>query len=105
MKSVRRYGFMDISDNTMHDFATLFNAFWYKDFPLTKGYKAIGSRADWTIHIGIYMRSCADLMGFFTYFESGGRTDAIICNNEEMDIARIEWEWWEASSNKVNEIQ
>jgi hypothetical protein len=96
---------MDISNRTLHDFAVLFNAFWYRDFPLAAGYKTIGSRADWTIHIGICVRSCADLMGLFTYFESGGRTDAIIRDNEENDIARIEWEWGEASSNKVNEIQ
>ena len=96
---------MDISNKTLHDFATLFNAFWYKDFPLTQGFKTIGSRADWTIHIGICVRSCADLLGFFTYFESGGRTDAIIRDNRESEIARIEWEWWEASSGKVNEVQ
>ena len=96
---------MDLNNKTLHDFVTLFNAFWYKDFPLSTGYKAIGSRADWTIHIGICVRSCADLMGYFTYFESGGRTDAIIRNNKEQDIAHIEWEWWEARSNKVNEIQ
>jgi len=95
---------MDINDNTLDDFATLFNAFWYKDFPLATGYKILGSRADWTIHIGICVRSCADLLGFFTYFESGGRTDAIIRDNNEKDVAHIEWEWWEASSGKVNEI-
>jgi hypothetical protein len=96
---------MDIIDKTLHDFATLFNAFWYKDFPLTQGYKTIGSRADWTVHIGLCVRSCADLMGLFTCFESGGRTDAIIRDNHEQDIAHIEWEWGEATSNKVNEIQ
>jgi hypothetical protein len=96
---------MDTKHKILYDFATLFNAFWYRDFPLTQGYKTIGSRADWTIHIGICVRSCADLLGFFTYFESGGRTDAIIRNNQEEDLAHIEWEWWEASSYKVNEIQ
>jgi hypothetical protein len=96
---------MDLNDKTLHDFATLFNAFWYKDFPLTPGYKTIGSRADWTIHIGICVRSCADLLGYFTYFESGGRTDAILRDNQENDVAHVEWEWWEASSHKVNEIQ
>jgi hypothetical protein len=96
---------MTKKDLRITDFVSLFNAFWYKDFPITRGYKTIGSRADWTIHIGICVRSCADLMGYFTYFESGGRTDAIIRNNQAKDIAHIEWEWWEASSTKVNEIQ
>ncbi|MCL4271018.1 MAG: hypothetical protein KJZ72_15795 [Anaerolineales bacterium] len=87
------------------DFITLFNVFWYRDFPLTKNYKDFGSRAEWTTHIGICVRSCADLLGYFTYFESGGRTDAIIKDNQGFDVAHIEWEWWQADSDKVNEIK
>ncbi len=95
---------MSKHDNTINDFISLFNAFWYRDFPLSEFYKKLGSRAEWTTHIGSCVKSCADLLGLFTYFESGGRTDAIIRDNTEQEIARIEWEWWEASSQKVNEI-
>ena len=63
------------------DFITLFNKLWYRDFPLSENHKSIGSRAEWTTHIGICVRSCADLMGYFTHFEQGNRTDAIIKNN------------------------
>ncbi len=87
-----------------NDFVAIFNAFWYRDFPLSKDHKRFGTRAEWTIHIGICVRSCADLMGLFPYFESGGRTDAILKDNRQNEIAHIEWEWWEASSPKVNEI-
>jgi len=92
-------------DNRINDFIALFNAFWYRDFPLTKDYKDFGERAEWTIHIGVCVRSCADLLGLFTYFEAGGRTDAIIKDNQQNEIAHIEWEWWEPASGKVNEIK
>jgi hypothetical protein len=87
------------------DFVTLFNAFWYRDFPLSETHKVNGSRAEWTTHIGNCVRSCADLMGFFTYFESGIRTDAIIKDNSGNDIAHIEWEWKQPFKDEVNEVQ
>lgn len=81
------------------DFATLFQYFWYRDFPMDAK-KAIGAgRVDWTIHIGIVVRSVADLMGFVTRFERGGRKDAILRSTEGDEIA-VEWEWggvWRAN--------
>ena len=87
------------------DFITLFNRFWYRDFPLSENHKRFGSRAEWTTHIGICVRSCADLMGYFTHFEQGNRTDAVIKDNSQCDIAHIEWEWHQAFLENVNEIQ
>ncbi len=87
------------------DFITLYNKFWYRDFPLSENHKNIGSRAEWTTHIGICVRSCADLMGYFTHFEQGNRTDAVIRDNKGYDIAHIEWEWKQAFTEKVNEIE
>jgi hypothetical protein len=91
-------------DNRINDFVSLFNAFWYRDFPLSESYKTLGSRAEWTTHIGVVVRSCAELLGLFTYFESGIRTDAVIKDNSRHDIAHLEWEWRQPLSNKVNEI-
>jgi hypothetical protein len=87
------------------DFVTLFNGFWYRDFPLSENHKLNGSRAEWTTHIGNCVKACADLMGFFTYFESGIRTDAIIKNNRGREIAHLEWEWKQPLNSKVNEIK
>ena len=87
------------------DFVTLFNAFWYRDFPLSESHKINGSRAEWTTHISNCVRSCADLMGFFTYFESGIRTDAIIKDNVGKDIAHLEWEWRQPLNDDVNEVR
>lgn len=91
------------------DFATLFQYFWYRDFPMTQ--EAIGAhRADWTIHIGIVVRSIADIMGFVTRFETGGRKDAVLRGTKGDEIA-IEWEWsdvwkWiDASSNEVKKLK
>ncbi len=91
------------------DFATLFQYFWHRDFPITQ--EAIGAhRADWTIHIGVVVRSIADLMGFVTRFETGGRKDAVLRGTEGDEIA-IEWEWsdvWKwihASSNEVKKLK
>ncbi len=96
---------MSINTNAIKDFICLFNAFWYRDFPLSESYKALGSRAEWTTHIGSCVKSCADMLGYFTYFESGIRTDAVIKDNQGNDIAHIEWEWWQPHSDKVNEIK
>jgi hypothetical protein len=87
------------------DFITLFNKFWYRDFPLAETHKDTGSRAEWTTHIGICVRACADLMGYFTHFEQGNRTDAVIRDNTGRDIAHIEWEWTNAFRDDVNEIR
>lgn len=94
-----------MKENLMYDFITLFNAFWYRDFPLSESYKQRGSRAEWTTHIGSCVKSCADMLGYFTYFESGIRTDAIIRDNLENDIIHAEWEWWQPHFDKVNEIK
>jgi hypothetical protein len=60
------------------DFATIFAHMWYRDFPLQASLREKAQRADWTTHISIAVRSTADLMGLFTSFESGGRTDALL---------------------------
>lgn len=89
----------------INDFVSTMNLFWYRDFPVSQTYKLNGSRAEWTIHIGICVRACADLMGLFTYFESGQRTDAILKDNKENHIAHIEWEWGEPISAGADEIE
>ncbi len=84
------------------DFATLFQYFWYRDFPLDQ--KAIGARrADWTIHIGIAIRNIADLIGLVPRFESGSRKDVILRSTVGDEIA-IEWEWkdtWQEELHKL----
>ena len=87
------------------DFTALFNAFWYRDFPISEDHKPFGTRAEWTTHIGICVRSCADLLGYFTYFEAGNRTDAIIKDNTGHDVIHVEWEWLNPRNEKVNEIK
>src|SRR5215475_15948223 len=72
------------------DFATIFAHLWYWDFPLSSPIKA--NRADWTMHIGVTVRATADLMGLFTHFESGGRTDAVLRDIDGTPIGVLEWE-------------
>ena len=73
------------------DFATLFQYFWHRDFPIDQ--KSTGARrSDWTIHTGIVVRNIADLMGLGTRFERGGRKDAGLRGTEGDEIA-VEWEW------------
>jgi hypothetical protein len=96
---------MPTTNNRINDFVSLFNAFWYRDFPLSEVYKPLSNRAGWTAHIGSVVKSSADLLGLFTYFESGTRTDAVIRDNKERDIAHLEWEWWQPFTDKVNEIK
>ncbi len=73
------------------DFATLFQYFWHKDFPIDT--KSTGAkRIDWTIHIGIIVRSIGDLMGVVTRFERGGRKDALYRSVAGDEVA-LEWEW------------
>lgn len=85
------------------DFIALFNALWYRNFPAPKG--GYVSRANWTIHLGLVVRECADLLGYYSSFESGNRTDAVIHNSEGRKIANIEWEWIQPFREKVNEIE
>jgi len=44
-------------------------------------------------------------MGYFTHFEHGNRTDAVIKDNKGMDVAHIEWEWQQPFKEGVNEIK
>lgn len=87
------------------DLVAFFNALWYRDFPLAKERKTPASRAEWTTHIGICIRTIADLMGYFTHFEGGIKTDAVLKNNSGKPIANVEWEWYQPINEKVNEIQ
>jgi hypothetical protein len=72
----------------LDDFATIFAHMWYRDFPRREDVQ----RADWTMHIGFTVRATADLMGLFTHFESGGRTDAVLKDNKNEPVAALEWE-------------
>ena len=85
------------------DFATLFQYFWLRDFPI--GPNATGAaRADWTIHIGLVVRSIADLMGLVTRFERGGRKDAILRSGLGDEIA-VEWEWQGVWENELGKLK
>lgn len=77
---------------TPEDFATLFQYFWHRDFPMGQKSATGARRTDWTIHVGIAVRSIADLMGLVTRFERGGRKDAILRSTHGDEIA-VEWEW------------
>lgn len=57
------------------DFATLFQYFWHRDFPIDQKKSVGAKRIDWTIHIGIVVRNIADFMGLVTRFERGGRKE------------------------------
>ena len=88
---------------TPEDFATLFQYFWHRDFPIDQ--MATGAkRADWTIHIGVIVRNIADLMGLVTRFERGGRKDAILRSTEGDEIA-IEWEWGGVWGNELGKLK
>ena len=85
------------------DFATLFQYFWYRDFPIDQ--RATGARrADRTIHIGVVVRNVADLMGLVTRFERGGRKDAVLRSTEGDEIA-IEWEWGGVWGNELEKLK
>ena len=89
---------------SVEDFATLFQYFWYRDFPMDAK-KAVGAgRVDWTIHIGVVVRNIADLMGLVTRFERGGRKDAILRSTEGDEIA-IEWEWGGVWGNELEKLK
>ena len=88
---------------TPEDFATLFQYFWHRDFPMDQ--RAIGARRiDWTIHIGVVVRNIADLMGLYTRFESRGRKDAVLRSDEGDEIA-IEWEWSGVWGNELEKLK
>ena len=88
---------------SLEDFATLFQYFWYRDFPIDQ--IAVGAkRTDWTIHIGIVARNIADLMGLVTRFERGGRKDAVLRSTEGDEIA-IEWEWGGVWGNELKKLK
>jgi len=88
---------------TPEDFATLFQYFWHRDFPIDK--MATGAkRADWTIHIGVVVRNIADLMGLVTRFERGGRKDAILRSTGGDEVA-IEWEWGGVWDNELEKLK
>ncbi|MBI4283355.1 MAG: hypothetical protein HY663_02660 [Chloroflexi bacterium] len=77
---------------SIEDFATLFQYFWHRDFPMDARIAVGAGRVDWTIHIGVVVRNIADLMGLVTRFERGGRKDAILRSTDGDEVA-IEWEW------------
>jgi hypothetical protein len=88
---------------TPDDFATLFQYFWHRDFPISQ--KATGAkRADWTIHIGVVVRNIGDLMGLVTRFERGGRKDAVLRSTEGDEIA-VEWEWGGVWGNELDKLK
>jgi len=97
------------------DFISLFNALWYRDFPIIRGHEAKAGPAMWTSHIAFVVKTCADLMGFFTLFEQGNRTDAVIQKAKEDKKkagekkknywAKVEWEWAQPFRPGVNEIK
>jgi len=85
------------------DFATLFQYFWHRDFPMDQ--KSPGARrSDWTIHTGIVVRNVADLMGFHSRFESGKRKDAVLRSTEQ-DVVAIEWEWEESWGKEIKKLK
>jgi len=88
----------------IQDFITLFNVLWYRDFPLTVDWREHYQKTDWTIHIAVCVRSAADLLGYFTYFEAG-RTDAVIKDGNERVVANVEWEWKQPHEDGFNELE
>ena len=88
---------------SIEDFATLFQYFWHRDFPMDQ--KSPGARrSDWTIHTGIVVRQIADLMGFHSRFESGKRKDAVLRDTEQ-DVVALEWEWEEAWGSEIKKLK
>lgn len=100
------FGLRDARRRRIRDFVALYNAVWYRDFPIAYGYEKDASRAMWTTHIASVVKQCADLMGLQTRYETGGRTDAIIQKPVTgVNWARLEWEWAQAFRPKVNEFE
>jgi hypothetical protein len=88
---------------TSEDFATLFQYFWHRDFPIDE-ISTGAKRTDWTIHIGIIIRNIADIMGLVTRFESGGRKDAVLRSADGDEVA-IEWEWGGVWGNELDKLR
>jgi len=85
------------------DFATLFQYFWHRDFPIDT--ISVGAkRVDWTIHIGVIVRSIGDLMGMVTRFEAGGKKDAVLRSADGDEIA-LEWEWGGVWGNELDKLK
>lgn len=87
------------------DFVAFFNALWYRDFPVTPRRLDIGKRALWTTHVASAVKQSADLLGLFTCFETGGKTDAVIEDAGGARWAKVEWEWYQARNEQVNELR
>jgi hypothetical protein len=88
---------------TPEDFATLFQYFWYRDFPMDQ--VAVGARrTDWTIHIGVVVRNVADLIGLVARFEAGKRKDAVLRSRDGDEIA-VEWEWGGVWGNELEKLK
>lgn len=88
---------------SIEDFATLFQYFWHRDFPMDQ--KSPGARrSDWTIHTGIVVRNVADLLGFHSRFESGKRKDAVLRSTEQDEVA-LEWEWGGVWGNEIEKLK
>ena len=85
------------------DFATLFQYFWHRDFPVDQ-VSTGAKRTDWTIHIGVVVRSIGDLMGLVTRFETGGKKDAVLRSAEGDEIA-VEWEWGGVWGNELQKLR
>lgn len=85
------------------DFITLFNCLWYQDFPVAQG--DYTNTSDWTIHIGLVVKTCAKLLGARAGFEQGGRTDAVLKFPDGKILSNVEWEWIEANKDNVGEIE
>ncbi|MCK4274051.1 MAG: hypothetical protein KAW90_04105 [Dehalococcoidales bacterium] len=89
---------------SVEDFAALFQYLWYRDFPMDAKRGTGAGRVDWTIHIGVVVRNVADLMGFVTRFERGGRKDAILRSTDGDEIA-VEWEWGGVWGNELEKLK
>jgi len=89
---------------SIEDFATLFQYFWYRDFPMDAKMAVGVGRVDWTIHIGVVVRNVGDLLGLVTRFERGGRKDAILRSTEGDEIA-VEWEWGGVWGNELEKLK
>ena len=87
----------------LEDFGALFQHFWHRDFLISE--TALGARRiDWTIHIGVVVRSIADLMGLVTRFERAGRKDAVLRSGYGDEIA-VEWEWGGVWGNELDKLK
>ena len=59
---------------------------------------------DWTIHIGVTVRSIGDLMGLAARFERGRRKDAVLRSRDGDEVA-IEWEWEGVWGNELEKLR